>query len=63
MRWMVIFYSIYLLMSCRNGRDAIAAHQIIAAPCKRLVHWSKEEPVDVSAEKKSIPIKPCQQGL
>jgi hypothetical protein len=51
-----------MLSSCyHNGRDAQEAHQIIAEPSTHWVHWEQEPPVDVTKERETKPIKPCQQ--
>ena len=51
-----------MLASCyRNGRDALESHQIIAEPNTRWVHWEQEAPVDVTQDRLTKPIKPCQQ--
>ncbi|MDX2346831.1 MAG: hypothetical protein QNK11_08175 [Legionella sp.] len=62
MKWIAVLCMFFMLTSCfRNGRDALESHQIITEPCKRYIHWSEEEPVDVTAEKQVKHIKSCQQ--
>ena len=63
MKWMLFLLSGFALTGCFNDNrdlDALASHQIIAAPANRWVHWRDETPVDVS-EEKVISHKPCQR--
>jgi hypothetical protein len=61
MKWIAMLCLFFILTNCRNGRDALESHQVIAEPSQHWVHWSKEEKVDVTAEKQVKSIKPCQQ--
>jgi hypothetical protein len=64
MKWIAMLSVFLMLTSCyRNGRDAIEAHQVIAEPSNRWVHWGQEDPINVTEDKKITSLKPCQQNI
>lgn len=61
MKRIMILVMLFALNGCyKNGRDATEAHQIIAEPKTRWIHWQQEEPIDVT-EERVVSAKPCQQ--